>query len=92
MESVTGAPTGMMTVEGYPVTAMALPAACTLPAFADGLVERKGRLIETEFVQSRGAISRDGRPHRQLGAGLVSRSTHRESDDDGPIQGMRWTD
>jgi hypothetical protein len=92
MDSVTGARMGMMKATGYPVTIAALPPVCALPAFTDGLVKRKGQLIDTGFAQPWQAVSRDGQPLSQLSAGLVSTSTPRGSDDDSAILGMRWTD
>ena len=91
MNSVTGAPMGMMMATGHSVTTAALPPVCTLPAFTDGLVERKGRLIDTGFAHPREPVPRDGQPLSQLGAGLVSTSTPRGSDDSA-ILGMRWTE
>ncbi len=92
MESVTGAPMGMMKAKGHPVTTVTLPPVCTLPISTDGLGERKGQIIETGFVQPREAVSRDGQPLPQLGPSLVPKSRPRGSDDDIAILGMRWTD
>ncbi len=89
MESVSGAPMGMMMVKGCPVTTMPLRPGCTLPAFTDGLVER---LIETGPVHTRQPVSRDGKALSELGAGPVSKSTPRGFDDDIANLEMRWTD
>jgi hypothetical protein len=92
MESLTGAPMGMMKAKENPVTAVALPLVCTLPIFTDGRGERRGQVIETRLAQPLGAVSRDGHPLPRLAPGLVPKSRPRGSDDDIAILGMRWTD
>ncbi len=88
---VTGPPIGTVQGADYEATTSALPPEWTLVAFTDGLVERRGRVIDSGLDQLREAASTDGQPLAQLLSDVVSKLTPQGSDDDIAILGLRWT-
>jgi serine phosphatase RsbU (regulator of sigma subunit) len=91
VELVTGPPIGTVERATYPATTVALPPEWTLVAFTDGLIERKGRVIDSGLAQLREAVSGDDQPLSQLLTNVVSKLTPEGSEDDIAILGLRWT-
>jgi len=75
----------------YPTTTVVLPPEGTLVAFTDGLVERKGEVIDIGLAQLRqAATSGDDKPLTELLSDVVAQLTPQGSDDDIAILGLRW--
>ncbi|MGY1831174.1 PP2C family protein-serine/threonine phosphatase [Geodermatophilus sp. SYSU D01180] len=69
-----------------------MPPAGTLLAFTDGLVERRGEVIDTGLDRLRAATAAlDGRPLPQALDDLVDALTADGGKDDTVLLGMRWT-
>ncbi len=77
LDTPVGPPVGVRSTKPYPVTRYDLPAAATLLAFTDGLVERRG-----ESVDSGHGTAPVGRPCR----GAVERAAHHRR---GRLDGFR---
>ncbi len=91
VEMVIGPPIGTTRGRAYPTTTVSIPPEGTLLAFTDGLVERKGEVIDIGLAQLReAAAAGDGKPLPQLLSDVVAQLTPQGSDDDIAILGMRW--
>lgn len=90
VEAPVGPPIGVETDSGYGSVTISLPASATLLAFTDGLVERRGQLIDKGVQRLQDVASRaDGSLTELLDAILVEFSSD-ASDDDTAILGVRW--
>jgi serine phosphatase RsbU (regulator of sigma subunit) len=91
VEMVIGPPIGTTRGRAYPTTTVSIPPEGTLLAFTDGLVERKGEVIDIGLAQLReAATTGDGKPLPQLLSDVVAQLTPQGSDDDIAILGLRW--
>lgn len=92
VQLVTGLPIGIVEPASYPITIDGLPTECTLVASTDGLVVRRGQVIDIGLGRQPDAASRNGHPLARLSSDEVSTQTPRGSHDDIAILGMRWTE
>ncbi len=91
VEMVIGPPIGSTRGVAYPTTTVAIPPVGTLLAFTDGLVERKGEVIDVGLAQlCEVATLGDAKPLTQLLSDVVTELTPQGSDDDIAILGLRW--
>ena len=73
------------------VTELPLPAAGTLLAFTDGLVERRDEVIDTGLDRLRqAAAAADGQPLEEFVGGLLHTLTGGGAQDDTVLVAMRW--
>jgi type II secretory pathway pseudopilin PulG len=91
VDMIIGPPIGAVKGPRYPVARFELPSDCTLVAFTDGLVERRGQLIDVGLAELEDVVSTSDRPLAQLLPDLVAKLTPQGSDDDIAILGLRWT-
>jgi len=88
--TVVGAPVGVSTPLPYSELEVDLPPYATFVAFTDGLVERRGQLIDESLAELTSMINAE---HGSLGELLDNVVVHAGaygSDDDTAILGVRW--
>ncbi|MGY1634106.1 PP2C family protein-serine/threonine phosphatase [Geodermatophilus sp. SYSU D01186] len=86
-------PIGVVDPDPPPAAEFTVPATGTLLAFTDGLVERRGEVIDTglDRLRAAGAAALDGQPLGQTLDGLMRALTADDGRDDTVLLGMRWT-
>ena len=85
-------PVGVESPAPPPVTELTLPATGTLLAFTDGLVERRGEVIDTGLTRLRdAAAAADGRPLEEFVDDVMRRMSDDGAKDDTVLLGLRWT-
>ncbi len=90
VELTIGPPIGTVPDATYPATSIQVPDDCTLVAYTDGLVERRGQLLDVGLDElRRSVIGSDGSLDRLL-SDVVADLTPQGSDDDIAILGLRW--
>ncbi|MGD0394263.1 MAG: PP2C family protein-serine/threonine phosphatase [Acidimicrobiales bacterium] len=90
VDLVIGPPIGTVLDASYPSTSIHVPDGCTLLAYTDGLVERRGELLDTGLEHLRQSVVRSDRPLDRLLSDVVEELTSKGSDDDIAILGLRW--
>jgi serine phosphatase RsbU (regulator of sigma subunit) len=90
LESELGVPVGVEAGIEYPVREFQLPAAGTIVAFTDGLVERRGETIDAGLDRLRHAAAADDADLRDLIDTLVTAVPGGAGEDDIAIVGVRW--
>jgi serine phosphatase RsbU (regulator of sigma subunit) len=90
VDLVIGPPIGTVLDASYPSTSIHVPDGCTLLAYTDGLVERRGELLDTGLEHLRQSVVRSDRPLDRLLSDVVEELTSEGSDDDIAILGLRW--
>jgi hypothetical protein len=85
-----GLPVGVAPGATYRLSRSALPAAGTLLAFTDGLVERRGEHLGTGLERLRRAAGRDAGPLGSVLDGILADLASGDHDDDTAILGLRW--
>ena len=90
VDLVIGPPIGTVLDATYPSTSIHVPDNCTLLAYTDGLVERRGELLDTGLEHLRQSVVRSDRPLDRLLSDVVEELTSKGSDDDIAILGLRW--
>ena len=91
VELTIGPPIGTVSDAVYPSTSIRIPDDCTLVAFTDGLVERRGQVLDVGLDDLRRSVI--GSDHRSLDrvlSDVVADLTPEGSDDDIAILGLRW--
>jgi serine phosphatase RsbU (regulator of sigma subunit) len=90
LEMTASPPIGVVGQSSYEETEIAVPAKATLVAFTDGLVERRGEVIDTGLARLRGAAG--GRPLslEELVAMLPEALASDGHHDDTAIVGIEW--
>ncbi len=86
-----GPPIGTAPDATYSSTSIGIPDSCTLLAYTDGLVERRGELLDDGLEKLRQSVVRSDRPLDQVLSDAVQDLTSAGSDDDIAILGLRWT-
>jgi hypothetical protein len=92
VEMSVGAPVGVATEEAYMETTVQVGAQATVVAFTDGLVERRGEIIDTGLERLRAAaLAGRSLALDDLVAKLADDLGAAESPDDTAILAVRWT-
>jgi serine phosphatase RsbU (regulator of sigma subunit) len=91
VEGPVGAPIGVKGREPFQSTHIEIPASGTLLAFTDGLVEKRGEVIDVALARLRTAASRSGEPLGRLLDRLIKEFNGADSEDDTALLGVRWT-
>jgi Stage II sporulation protein E (SpoIIE) len=86
-----GPPIGSVSSGTYPATTFQIPDGCTLVAYTDGLVERRGRSLDVGLDDLRRSVVGSSRSLETILSDLVADLTPEGSDDDIAILGIRWT-
>jgi serine phosphatase RsbU (regulator of sigma subunit) len=86
-------PVGVADPAPPPAAEFAVPATGTLLAFTDGLVERRGEVIDTglDRLRAAGAAAVDGQPLPEALDALMGALAADGGRDDTVLLGMRWT-
>jgi serine phosphatase RsbU (regulator of sigma subunit) len=90
VELAIGPPVGAPRGNGYGDTTTSVPAEAALLMFTDGLVERRGELIDIGFERVRRAAAVHGVCIEQLIENLAGDLEAGHHDDDAAILGVRW--
>jgi len=90
VELTIGPPIGTVPDATYPATSVQIPDRCTLVAFTDGLVERRGELLDVGLDDLRRSVMGSDRSLDRVLSDLVADLTPEGSDDDIAILGLRW--
>lgn len=92
LELEVGVPIGV-SLEGfeYAESSLRAPSRATLLAFTDGLVERRGEILDVGMERLRAAAVAEGLPLEDLLEKLVSELASAGDHDDTAILGARWT-
>jgi serine phosphatase RsbU (regulator of sigma subunit) len=90
VDLVIGPPIGTVLDATYPSTSIHVPDDCTLLAYTDGLVERRGEMLDIGLENLRRSVVRSDRPLDQLLSDVVEELTAKGSDDDIALLGLRW--
>jgi serine phosphatase RsbU (regulator of sigma subunit) len=90
VELTIGPPIGTVPDATYPSTSVQIPDDCTLVAFTDGLVERRGQLLDVGLDDLRRSVMVSDRSLDRVLSDLVADLTPEGSDDDIAILGLRW--
>jgi serine phosphatase RsbU (regulator of sigma subunit) len=85
-----GPPIGAALDATYPSTSIHVPDNCTLLAYTDGLVERRGETLDIGLEDLRQSVVQSDRPLDQVLSDVVEELTSKGSDDDIAILGLRW--
>ncbi len=85
-----GPPIGTVVDAAYPSTSIHVPDGCTLLAYTDGLVERRGETLDIGLEDLRQSVVQSNRPLDQVLSDVVEALTSNGSDDDIAILGLRW--
>ena len=85
-----GPPIGTVFDATYPSTSIHVPDGCTLLAYTDGLVERRGEILNIGLEELRQSAIRSDRPLDRVLSDVVEDLTSKGSDDDIAILGLRW--
>ena len=85
-----GPPIGTVTDATYPSTSIETPDDCTLLAYTDGLVERRGETLDIGLEDLRRSVVGSDRPLDRVLSDVVEELTSKGSDDDIAILGLRW--
>lgn len=91
VDMTIGPPIGSVSSGVYPSSTFQIPDDCTLIAYTDGLVERRGRSLDMGLDDLRRSIVRSDRALERVLSDLVTDLTPEGSDDDIAILGIRWT-
>ena len=84
-------PIGVVPQSQPVVTELPLPSSGTLLAFTDGLVERRGEIIDTGLARLRDAAAAgNGRPLDEMLGQLMTKLSAEGSADDTVLVGLRW--
>lgn len=86
-----GPPVGAVSSGDYPSSTFPIPDDCTLLAYTDGLVERRGRSLDVGLDELRRSVIRGDRSLEKVLSDVVADLTPGGSDDDIAILGIRWT-
>lgn len=89
LDTPVGPPVGVRSTKPYPVTRYDLPAAATLLAFTDGLVERRGESVDAGMERLRSAVHAEA-PLSELLTTVVDDLTGSAANDDIAVVGLRW--
>jgi serine phosphatase RsbU (regulator of sigma subunit) len=84
-------PVGVASPAAPVATELPLPESGTLLAFTDGLVERRGEVIDTGLARLRDAASSNGQPLEAVLDELMKAVTADGGKDDTVLVGLRWT-
>lgn len=90
VELTVGPPIGTVSGAVYPSTSVQLPDDCTLLAYTDGLVERRGQLLDVGLDDLRRSVIGSDRSLERVLSDVVADLTPEGSDDDIAILGLRW--
>jgi serine phosphatase RsbU (regulator of sigma subunit) len=85
-----GPPIGTVSDATYASTSIDVPAGSTLLAFTDGLVERRGEIVDVGLESLRQSAIRTDRPLDRVLSDVIDELTSNGSDDDIAILGLRW--
>jgi serine phosphatase RsbU (regulator of sigma subunit) len=91
LDSDVGLPIGVEAGSAYHSTTVTVPAAATIVAFTDGLVERRGESLDEGLERLRAAATRHHVGLPELLGTLVTELVDGRSEDDIAIVGVRWT-
>lgn len=91
LETEVGLPIGVEPDAEYIATELAVPAAATLIAFTDGLIERRGESLDNGLARLRTAVRGRDLPLPDLLRALVDEMPPVPSEDDIAIVGLSWT-
>jgi serine phosphatase RsbU (regulator of sigma subunit) len=86
-----GPPIGTVLDVTYPSTSIRVPNDCTLLAYTDGLVERRGEILSIGLEELRQSAMRSDRPLDRVLSDVIEELTSQGSDDDIAILGLRWS-
>jgi serine phosphatase RsbU (regulator of sigma subunit) len=86
-----GVPIGVERTEPYPEVTVSAPAKATLIAFTDGLVERRGEMLDAGLERLRAAATARSLGLDELVAALGRDLASEGPQDDTAILGIRWT-
>ena len=85
-----GPPIGTVRDATYPSTSIHVEDDCTLLAYTDGLVERRGEILNIGLEELRQSAIRSDRPLDRVLSDVIQDLTAQGSDDDIAILGLRW--
>ena len=90
VDLVIGPPIGTRFDATYASASIRVPPGCTLLAYTDGLVERRGEILDVGLEDLRRSVVRSDRPLDEVLSDVVDELTSKGSDDDVAILGLRW--
>jgi serine phosphatase RsbU (regulator of sigma subunit) len=90
LDMTPSAPIGVAGESDYEETEISVPSRATLVAFTDGLVERRGEVIDTGLARLRGAAAGHGQSLEELIAMLPRELAFDGHHDDTAIVGIQW--
>ncbi len=88
--TLLGAPVGVTTPAGYRQRVLHLPEGATFLAFTDGLVERRGELIDESLASLACIVGAESGSLTELLDNVLARTAGGDADDDTAILGVRW--
>ncbi len=91
VSTTVGVPIGVESPRPYASVTLAVPAAATLLAFTDGLVERRGEVLDIGRSLLRDVATRDYPSVDELRSELAETSPTTDPSDDIAILGIKWT-
>lgn len=92
VETLTGAPVGVWQRSRYTPVTFTVPPRGSMLAYTDGLVERRGEMLDTGLERLRVAATSGGHaPHGLIDAVLGSLTTEGAMSDDVALLELRWT-
>jgi serine phosphatase RsbU (regulator of sigma subunit) len=90
VDAPVGLPIGVSSGSHYERTEVQLPAHGTLLAFTDGLVERRGQLLDVGLERLRRSAVGNSRSLDEMLDHVVDELTHDGTDDDTALLGVAW--
>ncbi len=90
VEINVGVPIGVAPDSIYDEVTVPVPAKATLVAFTDGLVERRGEVLDVGLARLQAAAGKVQRTLEELVSTLASELDSEENHDDTAILGIRW--
>jgi len=90
LELEPGAPIGVRSAGGYSELEVTVAPGATVLAFTDGLVERRGEILDVGLERLRAAASGSEIDLEDLVAGLAHDLASGRNNDDTAIMGLRW--
>ena len=90
MDAPVGVPIGVSSGSQYERTEVQLPAHGTLLAFTDGLVERRGQMLDVGLERLRRAVIGNSSSLDEMLDHVVDDLTRDGTDDDTALLGVAW--
>ncbi|HUY30146.1 MAG TPA: PP2C family protein-serine/threonine phosphatase [Acidimicrobiales bacterium] len=91
IDADVGVPVGVVPAPAYETMTVRAPARATLLVFTDGLVERRGELLDVGLETVRARFGRDAGPLDETLTALIDDVAPAGLEDDAAMVGLRWT-